>query len=292
MGVPIVDGPVGLPIEIGKDEQKQRFPRINNFLGHTVHFIGDTLDKTVMAVKFCVVNTLITLNAIKLDADAFCKVFRGLGYGFIVLKECGVEVLQKLNTRAADVVNLIDAVQIFSDIQYFATLQFLDDSIPQVIGRTCLAAADVGGVLLWAEELGFGPSRIAAAIGSVRCFSFITLIPLGHIVTGFTGVGFFFMGADAAWRLYQTVGKTTEEDPNLSVKRIKAALDLTWCGLEVIGKITVLVTAVFITTAYAPLIIGVLGVISAGVGLTAFVYGFYNHDRINSKDNISDVLSH
>lgn len=266
-----------------------RETKVGNLLGRGVTCVKDAGSALSSSPKFVIVKVLEILNAVKNDCNALATFFRGTGYALMGLKECGVTVLSKFGGRASDAVNLIDAVQVLGDIQYVVTGQWKDDSAPQLIGRVVLGVTDVIGLGMWAEELGFGLSRAVTAIGNVRCFGFVPLIPLGSIVTGFVGVGFFFLGVDAAWRLYKTKDVTEKQDPNVSVKRIKAIFDLTWCGLEVAGKVVVVAAAMSIIPVAAPGVVATLGVTAASFGLLSFAYGVYNKKRLDESALIANM---
>lgn len=259
------------------------------FLGRMVEVINTAANAVAGTIMFLAVKTLDILNSIKNDCNALASFFRGAGYALMGLRECGVTVLSQFKGRAVETVNLIDAVQILGDAEYFFTGKWKDDSAPQLLGRIALAFADVAGLAMWMEELGFGLSRAATAIGNVRGFSFVPKIPLGDITSGVVGAGFFLLGTDAAWRLYKTRNDTEKTDRNVSVKRIKAILDMTWCGFEVAGKVVVVAAALSIIPAAAPGVVATLGVSAACFGLIGFSYGVYNRKRLDDSAQIGDM---
>lgn len=259
------------------------------YLNRTVGVIKKTVKGTVLTIKFLAVKTLQIISELKNDCNSLATLFRGAGYAIMGLKACGKSVLPHFDRRTSDAVGLIDSIQVLGDLDYFLRGKWKDDSVPQLIGRIALAIADVGGLLLWLQELGFGLSRIAHAIGKVRFFRFVPLIPLGNIVCGVVGVGFFFLGVDAAWRLFKTRNVTENEDPNVGVKRTKAILDMIWCGFEVVGKVLLIAAALSIIPVAAPGVIAAFGLTAAAFGLTSFAYGVYNKKRLGDAAIIGDM---
>lgn len=232
------------------------------------------------AAMSVVVSTLEILNGIKNDANALAAFFRGVGYGIMGLQEFNIRVLPKLDSRSAVTVNLIDALQIFADIDYFFNSRWKDDSALTIAGRVVLSIADVVGAAMWMEELGVGLSRAVAAIGQVRYFSFVPLIPLGTITTGFVGVGFLFLGANAAVDLYKMRHVTKAEDPNIQIRRLRCLMDLSAFSLEVIGKVTAIALATSIIPVALPGVVAGLGLAAASFGLLGFAYGIHYRKQL------------
>lgn len=278
------------PIDLDNGESRAAV-----YLGRTVHVVECAAEDLAGAVYAVVREVVNILNEMRNDCNAVAGFFRGVGYTLLALKERGVIVLSALDLRAASVVNLIDALQIFADLDYFLNRRWLDErgvrkvSYFDVVAHVALAIADVGGAVLWLEELGFALSKAVNAIGNVRVFRFVPLIPLGTIVTGVVGVGFAFLGADALWRLGKTF-VTDEVDPNANPKRIKALLDLGWCAAEVVGKIIVVAGALSLIPAAPPVVIAALGITAAGFGLASFAYGVYNKKRLKTVAPNDDMM--
>lgn len=261
--------------------------QLQSYVSPAIDCIDGGVQKLAGSVYSVAVNTLNVVAEVVEDPDALAKVFRGAGYVLYGLKECGVVVLTVFETRATEVVSLIDLVQIFGDLKYFATCGWREtedkesDGVPYILGRVALAAADVGGVVLWVQEIGFDLASIAAkAIGRGRVFVFIMKVPLGTIITAFVGFGFAFLGADAIRKLWLA---RNQDDPDVNIRRVNALIDLGTSAIEVAGKVLVIAIAVSIVpaTPVVCVVIAVLGVAAAGFGLTSFAFRVYYRDRLN-----------
>lgn len=230
-------------------------------------------------IHSCAVRILDTLNSIKNDPDAFARLLRGVCCSVDVLKDCGVSALPQVVSRVSDVVDFVDAIQIVNDVHYLVSGEWKEDSWFGRLSHAAFAVADVGGVAMWLDQMGLGLSQVVTAIGNVRHFSFVPLIPLGTILTGFVGVGFCFIGADAAHTLYKLRNVTEAEDSKVNKKRIQAGIDLTWSAFEVVSKIMLIAAAASIIPVAGPGVIAALAVISIGFGLASFAYRAYNSSQ-------------
>lgn len=248
--------------------------------------VREKANKGFDAGRTVVIAGFRSISEIIKSCDALATALRMASYAIMGLKECGADVLKAFHGRSAVVVNLIDTIMILSDIEYFATGQYKKDHPLKVAGCVALAVADTLGVLMFIDELSHVFSNALSAIGNTRIMDFVSRIPVGGIVSGIVGVGFFFIGADALRTLYTTRNVSDADDKNINITRIKASLDLLRCGLEVTGKVIVVAAAFSIIPGVAPgviVLIATFGVAAGVVGLASFLFGTFYEDELKAS---------
>lgn len=231
--------------------------------GHIFTWIRDKIIAPVFRVG----------NEIRNDMNALATLMRGIGYALLGINAAkGTSILSKFNGRITDATNLIDGIQIFGDVDYFVNKCKNDWAEHKftIFGRVALLVADIGAAMLLVEEMGFVKlAQVAQAIGKIRVFAFVPLMNIGTFINGACGIGFALLGVDAIIRLAK---------PGNHWQKTKAWLDLAQCVAEVAGKTIMLVGVV------NPFAIAGLGVIAAGLGLSSFIYGAFNADKMSAEE--------
>lgn len=238
-------------------------------------------------------HTLHSLSKIALDAQKLSAVFGKLEKHVFKLAEQMVKApgslgtLSELLRRTASV---IDRAQLASDIYYFSCGKFNEDTQPKVAARISLLAANIGGVLLWLEEMAFfNLSKAAAAIGEIRVFAFlpkivsnipglcdlsrcqaiakaigevrvfriVAHIPLAFVTLRALDLMYLFLTADAAQRL---------ADADNPCKRVHAGLDLS-------SYLAELTLSAMVFAGVANIIgLGAMGGVCITLTLSSFIY--------------------
>lgn len=253
----------------------QTSDRFFNKIGKGISSIGSSVATVANHVFRCA-------STVKDDTTALAYFLRNVGHTLsgVTWARSGQPWGSKLSGRVGDAINFIDAIQVFSDIHYFASGQYKKDYKFTILGHVAFAVADAGCVLLWVEEMGIKLSRIAAEIGKNRYFSFVTKIPLGRLVSGAVVVGYAFFAADAIHRLV---------DPKLAHKQYrkeqvtKAWLDLAGCIASIAGT-----TLGLVGVTCVPVIAG-LGIVSASFGLASFLYSHYNEKKLKPQELATEL---
>jgi hypothetical protein len=186
------------------------------------------------------------------------------------------EGLKELNTQLGHAVAVIDAFEIFNELDYWANGKYKEDGACGVTARVLSTGVNTGSLLLWMDEVkliklgsmaqsmgsfrAFGfvgklvpafnkaglPSlgKIAAAIGECRVFSFLTKVSLLSVVNAGLGMMYVFFAIDSADKFISAENK---------FQRISAGLAFTISALEVS---LVVLTAAAVANAVALAIIG------------------------------------
>lgn len=146
--------------------------------------------RTVRSTKNCI-NTIATrsicaaqkvlsvMGSFAAEPNALAAVFRRLNCQVInALEEARklpASSFNKLRGAGHSFVGVVDAVQLADDVNYFfGKKKYKEDSNLGVASHAAIFAADVGGTLLWLQEMSFiRLSKMAKAIGEVRVFSFV-----------------------------------------------------------------------------------------------------------------------
>lgn len=213
------------------------------------------------------------VSAVKKDGNAFYSALKFGNYALMGAecafgnKKPATFTMQKI----AGGMNVIDAFDLFSSINYWISGDFKKDHVFEVLANAALGVATVGGFVLWLGELGFlDLGAIAASIGSTPviggAFQAVAQIGLGSIVTGLAAVGFGFLAADAVRNIIHGDNKE---------KKVKGILDLISSIAYVALYILLLIPGICV-----PAIV-VLGLVASGFGLSSFLYKHFNKQAFN-----------
>lgn len=111
------------------------------------------------------------------DPNALTLIFRRLNgqvLNALALVKKIPNCFSKFRAATDSFVGFVDTVQLAGDVNYFYNRKYKADNKLTVASRVALAVADVGGTLLWLQEMSFIKlSQTAKALGEVRLFSFV-----------------------------------------------------------------------------------------------------------------------
>jgi hypothetical protein len=167
--------------------------QISAWGGRSVRSVKHCIE-TIASRSICTAQKVLSLTgSVVSDPNALAGIFRRLNcqviYALEEMKKIPTGCFSKLRAASHHFVGAVDAVQAADDLKYFYEGEYKEDSTLNVGRHTAIFAANVGGTLLWLEEMSFiSLSRAAKAIGEVRLFSFvpkvIASIPLTKHVPG------------------------------------------------------------------------------------------------------------
>jgi hypothetical protein len=175
-------------------------------------------------------------------------------------------ILTPLKTRIDVIENVIGTFQIAADFNFLVNQKYKnkDGSIDplKLFGGISFFTADVGGACMWLNELKIlDLAKCTSSIGRIPVFGKITRVGLGTAVNGVAALGYLFFGMEALNRLRKAENGT---------QRNQAMIDATWCASGIALKTFVLAGC---TNMYGFV---ALGILSASLGLTSFLYGQYH----------------
>lgn len=171
--------------------KKTRAPedKIVQFAGRVVSTSQNGIIKGVKAVGSVAHGTVVSISSVASESTAIAGFYRKMEKHVLNLVEHSASIpghLGKLAGSLRKIVSFIDFIQLFGDADYFVNRGYSEkrneegqleknaDSKIIVSARVAMAAADVGGSLLWLEELGFFKlSQLASDLGKVRLFGFV-----------------------------------------------------------------------------------------------------------------------
>lgn len=257
------------------------------------HFVGAVCSQTARAAQ----KVLSTAGSVVSDPNALASVFRRLNCQVIDAFEQVRKIpssLSKFRGASDSFVGFLDAVQFFGDADYFLVQKkYLTDSRLKVTAHVAGCVANVGGTLLWLQELSFinlskmaktlGEVRLfgkvpqiikcvpvvrdmprlmhaAASLGKVRVFSILNELSVGLIAGRALTLYYLFSALDSLKRVTQS---GTPSD------KTQAGLDLSYYSSELA------LNALFVVGVASTTGIGVLGATCIATGLASFTYKNY-----------------
>ncbi len=271
-------------------------------LSNTLHGISNKLQQVIGGVNNAVVFLFSSIKFINNDVNKFEQCCTKLGSYVIVMIEQlsnAPNYFSKLKRVLGATADNLNLVMLIGSIDYFFNARFQGQDKLTIAAMTTLAVVNVGGALMWLQQMGFCTlSTIAAAIGEVRVFSFvpaivsnipflsnytslqafavrlgearifscITSISIGTFVSKTLMLCYGFLAVEAFTRLF-TQGETT-------VYKTAAGLDAIHYVAEVVFGGLVLSSAV-----------GTIGLGITGGGclfltLTAFIYNITHSEEL------------
>jgi len=241
------------------------------------------------------------------DTNALAAFFRKLDkHVLVMMEQLGKtpEFFNKFRENIRATVGFIDFVQVAVDVDYFANAKFKEDNKLSIAGRISIAVADVGGALLWLQEMSFfnlskaatsigniqvfsfvpkvvsvipvirdvaALQRVAATVGQVRIFSAITKISLGFVAERALTLGYVFFAAESFQRLMS---------PGNHFQKTHAALDLA-------SYISELALDALLTVGVTNIIgLGVMGTVCLSLALSSFLYKVFNEKEIKQTPQL------
>lgn len=221
-------------------------------------------------------------SKIKNNSAAALKVFRCGRYILLGAQELKGRV-SVINLRNQLVIadKVLDVFLFIGDIDYFVNGRFKKDGEPinklTLMGNIFISAVDFAGVCTWLDSLKIlDLASVASSMGKIPVLKILTTVNLGTYigVTALIGVGFFT--ADAVKRAVNAENKE---------QRVKALIDLATLTTK-----AALVTFTLSGGTNIPALV-VLGTLSSGLGIAAFLYGEYNSEALSAPKKIEVVAA-
>lgn len=161
-------------IQNSSEKQENSLPSWSGRSVRVKNFLEGVCSRTINAAQ----KTFNVAGAFVTDPNALASVFRRLNCQIFnsleELKKIPLDAYSKFRACTHSFVGVVDTVQVFDDVNYFYTQKYKEDNKIKAASRVALFAADVGGSLLWLQEMTFIKlNRISKTLGEVRLFSFV-----------------------------------------------------------------------------------------------------------------------
>lgn len=125
-------------------------------------------------------DTLLVTKEILNDSGNAGTVIRKISKDLLIFVEMYRSTpgfFDKLREGVKDMGGFMDVVLVAADANYFLKGSFVEDTKSYVAARLAMVVADVGGALLWFEEMGFFDlTKVAQSLGEVRLFKYVPAI--------------------------------------------------------------------------------------------------------------------
>ena len=288
------------------------------FAGRSISAIKSGTHSLTNFVSSFFHRTIIGLSDVAGDTNAVAAFYRKMEKHVVNLVEFATETPGKCSKMAdclRKAVSFIDFVQFAGDLKYFLTGGYKEErnekgelvkaaDTKTIIGaRVAMAAADIGGTLLWFEEMGFyklkdvaasigstrvfgcAPkivssipvlrditvlSRAANALGNLRLFSFITKASCLFVTLRALDLMYGLFAADAASRVINAPS---------SYHRISAGLDLS----SYLSELTI--SALVFAGVTNVVGLGIAGAVCMTMALSSFLYRNSHKDELKLVEN-------
>lgn len=271
---------------------KQEAIPASTWYGRTISTMKDSLQSIFLRIAHAAQSVLFTLGFLTTDANALANIFRRLnGQVFNAVDQLSSipGFFNKFRAASGSAVGWIDTLQLFSDVNYLYSGKYKSDSNVGIAAKISIFAADIGGSLLWLQEIsllnlskaaatlgqtrffGFVPKivsclplirdvsgiqRLASAIGEIRVFGFVNQISMKFIAGRALALAYILFAVDSSKKLLDannTVTQRTQAGIDLSRYLSELALD----AMLILGVTNVIglgvMGAVCITTGVASL---------------------------------------
>jgi len=272
--------------------------------GRSVTIIKETTNTLVNAVIETTNFVFSSLANICSNTNALAGVFRKLYKHCIQLTEHLTDAhgkYAKLSHMFRSTVDVIDSVQMWSDGNFFINGYFNNARYAEIGSRGASLVANIGGTLMWLQEMAFiNLSTAAATLGNYRVFSFVPQVLSS--VPVLRDISSLQLAANSIGelRVFSVVSKLSPLNVTLR------ALDLMYTFLainaaqkiassnnteQLIGASIDLSSYLAELTLSAVVCAGVTNVVALGViggacislAVSSFLYGIYNSEKINEK---------
>lgn len=275
--------------------------KISAWSGRSISLIENGAKSISCKIVHLAQNVLVGLSALCEDTNALAALFRKLDKHVLRMFEQTARIpgyFDKFADSIRSTTGVIDFVQVAADADYFFNGKFKDDNKLSISAKIALTITDVGGSLLWLEEMSFftlskaaasignvrifsfvpklissipvirdfaGLQRLAATIGNARIFSWISKISLGFIVERALTIGYLFLAAESIQRLIQ---------PGNSYQKTQASLDLA-------SYVSELALDALLTIGVTSVIgLGAVGSVCITFALSSFAYKLFHQDEL------------
>lgn len=290
--------------------------KIQSWLGHGVSVIGNGIAEAAKGIAGASQKTLSSLNLLVSDAPAVAGVFRKLDHHVLRFLEQVRNAngsLTHFQSFLNHTVAFIDFTQLISETDYVAMGRFKEqrnekgeiinprDENPVIGAKLSFLTADIGGALMWFQEMGFfklsnaaaviGETRvfsevpkivsyipvirdfaliqkIAAALGELRVFSFVKNLSCRFVTLRALDLGYACFAVDAGRRLLRAANTN---------QKISAGLDLS----SFLAELTL--SASLVAGATNVVGLGIGGTACIGLAVSSFLYRAAYADQINQK---------
>lgn len=289
----------------GKDSHVVADCKSASFAGRSVSTLKSGVSSLANGISAFAHRTIIGISEVASDTNAVASFYRKLEKHVVNFIEVIAETPGKF-TKMADcirkAVSFIDFCQFAGDLNYFLRggykearndkgelVKEADNKV--IIGaRVAMAAADIGGTLLWFEEMGFYKLKnIAESIGGTRVFSFVpkvvASIPVVRDVSIFsraanalgnlklfgciTKASCLFVtlrALDLMYGLFAVDAAKRLVNAPTSYHRISAGLDLTSCISELV------ISALIFAGVTNVIGLGIAGTVGITMAVSSFLY--------------------
>lgn len=208
--------------------------------------------------------TLEGIVQVKENPDALYKALNVAYYTTMGVQQVATGATSSLliHQQAAGGISVIDVFEIFSVLDYWINGKFIKDATWEgffnLLGNICMGIATMGGIVLWAAEMGF--YKLADAAVKIGSWIINVGSALLFLVRFTAMAGFTLFCANAVKDA--VLAKNDKE-------RTKAILDVAALGSSAVLQI------LFMAAANVWAIV-LFGVISGGLGIASFLYGHFN----------------
>lgn len=274
--------------------------------------------ESIITVKNCALNLIqnifYAMGHLADDANALASVFRRLDEqvisGFEYLARMPGR-LDKLHASAHHLVSVVDFMQLFADVRYFANKKFSNDTVYKIAAKVATAVADVAGALMWFREMGLlNLAKISASIADIRLFGmapkFAETVKNAKILTSIPFLGKFVntVGELRVFGYLAYVSVDVVAIRALTCFYCIAAIDAinklldpndsdhTGASLDLIYYLFELSLDVLLTVGVSnPVALGGVGVCCIASGLTAFFYTIFKEkEETPPKPNQDNLM--
>lgn len=209
---------------------------------------------------------------IKSDTGATFRSFRFTRYALLPWESKSPSV-SNLRSQLLIADKVINCFMFIGDIDYFVNRRFIKEGEPinklHLIGSSIMAAVDLGSVCSWLNDLKILElGKIAAEMGKVPVLRTVALVSLGTYLSGGAVVALTFLLVDSTNKFDRAYNQD---------QRIKSAIDIA-------SRIVAISLITFGLSGGTALVVLVpLGVLSATLGLSSFLYGEYHKPQLAEK---------
>lgn len=267
---------------------------VGSWCGRSITKVSEGAHSIVMRVIQAMQNAIHVLGSLTANTNMLAGIFRRLNGQVLAaveqLAKLPAGTYNQLKHITGSMVGYVDTIQVATDVSYFASGRFKQDNNVNFTSRVFMAVANMGGALLWFQEMSFislskaasaigdvrlfgivpaitssipgirniaSLQRVASAIGEIRVFSFIhRLNPMETIALRALTLAYVFMAVDAAQRLASHNG----------IEKTQAALDLS-------NYLSELALDALLTIGVTNVVgLGVVGAVCIATALAKFAY--------------------
>lgn len=294
--------------------------KAESWCGRCISTTGKGVSVAVYGAIRAVQQVFTVASLLIADAPATAGVFRKLDQHVLrFLEHLGVAKgqLSKFSVCLRRNVAFIDFFQLAADINYFAAGRFKEkrnekgeiekarDHALVITGKLALFSADIGGTLLWLQEMSFfSLNATAAALGEVRLFSFIpkavAAIPglrdfasLQRVANGvgefrafsfvknFSCLSLTLRAVDLAYLIFAVDAGRRLFNADNAIQAISAGLDLS----SYLAELTL--SAIVFAGVTNVVGLGIAGTTCIALALASFLYRVGHEKEITQKSQLS-----